>query len=171
MNGELWKLKEEKRQPFFNKTLVFALVSIFAMLVMCGVIYSVRTRAKPAAKPASVFDPTKPVGLRIFEGKTTFAVDPIQTIDLRLPCSGLLTISLTFPKGTTLSAFLLTAEGREKMKARENVAHVEGFDAKTSSGTYQQAAELSPGRYSLVLLDEGKSRSVVEVKAQLSDLK
>ncbi len=171
MNWELWKLKEEKRQPFFNKKRVFASGSIVVVLLICGVSYSVRARVKLPADPAPVFDPSKPRGLRIFEGKTTFAIDPIQTIDLRLPCSGLLTISLNFPKGATLTAFLVTAEEREKMKAREIFTHVEGFDVKTSSGTNQKAAELSPGRYSLVLLDESKSRSVVEVKAHLTDLK
>jgi hypothetical protein len=67
--------------------------------------------------------------------------------------------------------FLVSSEEREKMKARQIFAHVDGFDARTGSGTYQQAAQLPPGRYCLVLLDESKSRSVVEVSAHLGDLK
>lgn len=122
------------------------------------------------AQPQS-YAPNKPVGLKVFDGKTTFATRHMRTIDLRLPCSGLLTVNLNFPKGTTLCAFLVAPEEVEKMKAGQTFKHVEGFDAKTSSGSYQQAAEVDPGRYSLVLLDESMSRSVVEVRAHLSDLK
>ena len=67
--------------------------------------------------------------------------------------------------------FLVPPEEREKMKARQTFAHVEGFDAKTAAGSCQRAAQLPPGRYCLVLLDESASRSVVEVSAHLSDLK
>lgn len=172
MNGELWKLKDEKKDPLLNRKRLFALGGIIGMLLACGVAYySLSTRAKPPVDQAHVIDPGKPRGLGIFDGKTTFAVDPIQTIELRLPCSGLLTISLTCPDGALVNAFLVTAEERQKMEARETFAHVEGFDGRTGSGTYQQAKELSPGRYTLVLLDENRSRSVVSVKARLTDLK
>ena len=141
------------------------------MLLVCGVAFALVVRAKTSQNQPQAHDLNKPSGLKLFDGKVTFAVNSMQTVGLRLPCSGRLTISLTFPKGTTLCAFLVPPEELEKMKAHQTFKHVEGFDAKTTTGTYQQAAEVAPGRYSLVLLDESVSRSVVQVRANLSDLK
>ena len=153
------------------------LVGIVGMLLVCGAAFALVVRAKtsqPQTEPqlqAQAYDPNKPVGLKIFDGKVTFAVNSIRTVDLRLPCSGLLRVGATFPKGTTLCVFLVPPEDIEKMKTGQTFKHVEGFDAKTTTGSYEQAAEVAPGCYSLVLLDESKSRSVVDVRANLSDLK
>ena len=143
------------------------------MLLVCGVAFAFVVRAKTSQNQnqPQAYDPNKPVGVKLFDGKVTFAVNSMRTVDLRLPCSGLLTVSVTFPEGTALCVFLVPPEELEKMKARQTFKHVEGFDAKTTTGTYEQAAEVGPGRYSLVLLDESMSRSVVQVRANLSDLK
>lgn len=143
------------------------------MLLVCGVAFALvgRTKTSQNQPQPQAYDPNKPTGLKLFDGKVTFAVNSMQTVELRLPCSGLLTVSLTFPKGTALCAFLVPPEEVEKIKARQTFKHVEGFDAKTTSGSCQQAAEVAAGRYSLVLLDESMSRSVVQVRANLSDLK
>lgn len=171
MDGE-WKLREDA-PPVINRTRRLVLVGIFGMLLVCGVAFALVVRAKtsPNQPQPQARDLNKPSGLKLFDGKVTFAVNSMQTVALRLPCSGLLTISLTFPQGTTLCAFLVPPEELEKMKARQTFKHVEGFDAKTTTGSYQQAAEVAPGRYSLVLLDESVSRGVVQVRANLSDLK
>lgn len=168
----MWKLKEDPPPPpVIPRTRRLVFVGLFGVLLVGGVTFALLVRAKPSQNSAPAYDPGKPRGLKLFDAKVTFAVEPLQTVDLRLPCSGLLTINVTFPEKTTLLAFLVSGEEREKMKARQTFAHVEGFDARSGSGSYQQAAQLPPGRYSLVLLDESKSRSVVEVSAQLSDLK
>jgi hypothetical protein len=136
-----------------------------------GAAFALFARTKPSQSSAPAFNPNQPRGLKLFDAKVTFAIEPIQTVDLRLPCSGLLTINATFPEKTTLNAFLVSGEECEKMKAHQIFTHLDGFDARISSGNYHQAARLPAGRYSLVLLDESKSRSVVEVSAQLTDLK
>jgi hypothetical protein len=177
MNGE-WKLRDDAPPPVINRTrwLVFVGV-IFGMLLVCSVTFAlvVRTKASQSQLQPQTqtqpHDPNKPVGLKIFDGKATFAIKHMWTAELRLPCSGLLTVSLTFPKGTTLCAFLVPPEEIEKMKAGQTFKHVEGFDVKSTSGSCQQAGEVDPGRYSLVLLDESMSRSAVEVRAHLSNLK
>lgn len=174
MEGELWKLKDDAPPPGTNGARRLVLVGIVGILLACGGAGALLLRAKSSQNvtpPPPAQDPGKPRGLKLVDTKVTFAVGTIQTVDIRLPCSGLLTIKLTFPEGITISAFLVSPEEREKMKARQTFAHVDGFDAKTSSGSYQQAAELSPGRYCLVILDEGASRAVVGVNAQLTDLK
>jgi hypothetical protein len=172
MNGELWKLKDDAPPPpVINRTRRLVFVGLLGLLLIGGVTFALLVRAKPSQNPSPVYDPTKPRGLKLFDAKVTFAIEPIQTVDLRLPCSGLLTINVNFPEKTTLNVFLVSFEEREKMKARQIFAHLDGFDGRTSSGSYQQAAPLPPGRYCLVLLDESKSRTVVEVSAQLSDLK
>jgi hypothetical protein len=173
VDGE-WKLRDDAPPPpVFNRTRRFVLVGIFGMLLVCGVAFAFVVRAKTSRNQTQpqAYDPNKPSGLKLFDGKVTFAVNSMRTVDLRLPCSGLLTVSVTFPEGTALCVFLVPPEEIEKMKARQTFKHVEGFDAKTTSGSYQQAAEVAPGRYSLVLLDESMSRSVVEVRANLTDLK
>jgi len=141
------------------------------MLLVCGAAFALVVRAKTSQNQPAAYDSKKPSGLKLFDGQVTFAVNSIQTVELRLPCSGLLTVGLTFPKGTALCAFLVPPGEVEKIKAHQTFKHVEGFDARTTSGSYQQAAELAPGRYSLVLLDESMSRSVVQVRATLSGLK
>ena len=172
MNGELWKLKEDAPPPpVLSKTRRLVLFGLFGLLLIGGVTFALLVRGKPAQNPAPVYDPNKPRGLNLFDAKVTFAIEPMQTVDLRLPCSGLLTINVTFPEKTALNVFLVPPEDHEKIKTRQTFAHVDGFDARTSSGSYQQAAHLPAGRYTLVLLDESKSRSVVEVNARLSDLK
>lgn len=172
MDGD-WKLRSETPPPV-NKTRRLVLFGLLGLLFICGIggtAYGLVARMKAARKPpAPAHDPSKPQGLKLFDGKVTFALKPIQTVDLRLPCSGLLTINLTFPEGTTLCAFLVPPEEVEKIKARQTFKHVEGFDVKTSAGTCQQAAQVSSGRYCLVLLDDSVSRSVVQVRAQLTGL-
>ncbi len=179
MNGELWKLKEDNQKPVSSKAWLWAFAGIVGGLLIGAVGYRFFVLEKPTAEtapattpaPAAVYEPKRQHGLKLFEGKTTFAVHLMQTVDLRLPCSGLLTIDLKFAKGAGLCVFLLTEEERVKMKAGKTCAHVEGFDAKVSSGIYRQEAEVAPGRYTLVLLDENKSRGVVEINARLSNLK
>lgn len=178
MNGELWKLKDDTHKPVSSKAWLWSFAGIVGGLLMGAVGYRFLVLKKPTAEtapspvpaPAAVYEPGRQHGLKLFEGKATFAMHLMQMVDLRLPCSGLLTIDLKFQKGTSLCVFLLTEEERDKMKAGKTCAHVEGFDAKMSSGTYRQEAEVAPGRYTLVLLDENKSRGVVEVNARLSNL-
>jgi hypothetical protein len=167
MNGE-WKLRDDAPPSVLNGTRRLVLVGT---LLICGVAFALVVRAKTSQNQPHPYAPNKPSGLKLFDGRVTFAVNSIQTVELRLPCSGLLTVSLTFPKGTALCAFLVPPEELEKMKTRQTFKHVKGFDAKTTSGSCQQAAEVAPGRYSLVLVDESMSRSVVQVRAKLSDLK
>ena len=171
VNGELWKLREDAPPPTTNRTRRRLLVGIFGLLLTCGAALALVVRTRPPQNSPPVYDANKPRGLKLFDGKVTFAVESIQTVDIRLPCSGLLTINLTFPEQTTVNVFLVSSEEREKMKAHQTFAHVDGFDGSATSGIYRQAALLSPGRYCLVLLDESKSHSVVQVSAQLSDLK
>lgn len=171
MDGE-WKLRDDTPPPpVINKTRRLVLVGIFGILLVCGATFALVVRAKTSRNQPQAYDPNKPIGLKLFDGKVTFAVNSMRTVDLRLPCSGLLTVSVTFPKGNALCVFLVPPEEREKMKARQTIKHVEGFDARTTSGNYQQAAEVAPGLYTLVLLDESMSRGVVQVQANLSDLK
>jgi hypothetical protein len=170
MYGE-WKLRDDAPPSVINRTRRLVLVGVFGMLLICGVAFAVVVRAKTSQNQPHPYAPNKPSGLKLFDGRVTFAINSIQTVELRLPCSGLLTVSLTFPKGTALCAFLVPPEELEKMKTRQTFKHVEGFDAKTTSGSCQQAAEVAPGRYSLVLVDESMSRGVVQVRANLSDLK
>ena len=179
----MWKLKDDNHKPVSNKAWLWALIGIAGGLLMGALGYQflsgkklpAETAAAPTVlatpAPVTVYEPGKQHGLRLFEGKTTFAMHLLQTVDLRLPCSGLLTIDLKFAKGAGLCVFLLTEDERDKMKAGKTCTHVEGFDAKVSSGTYRQEAEVAPGRYTLVLLDENKSRGVVEINARLSNLK
>jgi hypothetical protein len=172
VNGELWKLKDDAPPaPVVNRTRRLVFVGLLGLLLICGVTFALLVRAKPSQNPSLAYDPNKPRGLRLFDAKITFIIEPLQTVDVRLPCSGLLTINLTFPEKTTLNVFLVSAEECEKMKARQVFAHIDGFDARPSSGSHQQAGRLPAGRYCLVLLDESKSRSVVAVNAHLSDLK
>jgi len=171
MDGELWKLRDDAPPPGGNRARRLVLVGVVGLLLVCGGAFVLLGRAKPSQNPAPALDLNKPRGLKLVERKITFAVGTIQTVDIRLPCSGLLTVNLSFPKGVVLSTFLVSQEEREKMLARQTFAHVEGFDARTSTGSYQQSAQLPPGRYCLVLLDENASRSVVEVNAHLGDLK
>lgn len=148
------------------------------MMLVCSVAVAlvvVRIKApqpKPQPQtPTQAYDPNKPGGLKLFDGKVAFVANSMQTVDLRLPCSGLLKVSFTCPKGSTICAFVVPREEFEKMKTRQTCKHVEGFDAKSANGNYQQAAEVAPGCYSLVLLDESMSHSVIQVRAQLTDLK
>ena len=179
MNGELWKLREDEPAPGISKTRrnVLVVVGLIGLLLICGGAGALVVRAKsarntPDARNApAARGPNEPRGLKLADMRVTFAAGVMQTVDLRLPCSGLLSIQLTFPKGTSLSVFLVPPEERGKLKAREICAHVDGFDDKTAAGSYQRAAQLPPGNYSLVLLDENKSRSVVQVNARLTDLR
>jgi hypothetical protein len=171
VNGE-WKLRGDvPPPPVINGTRRLVLVGIFGMLLVFGVAFALVVRARTSQNQPQAYDPNKPSGLKLFDGKVTFAVNSIQTVNLRLPCSGLLTVSLTFPKGTAVCAFLVPPDEVKRIKAHQTFKHVEGFDAKSTSGSHQQAAEIAPGRYSLVLLDESMSRSVVQVRVNLSGLK
>jgi hypothetical protein len=109
-------------------------------------------------------------GLKVLDKRVSFADRAIQTLDLRLLSSGLLSINLNFPKGTCLSVFLVPPEECAKMRTGKTFKHVPGFDARTTSGTYQRTAKLAAGSYAMVLLDESGSRSVVAVNAQLRTL-
>jgi hypothetical protein len=170
MYGE-WKLRDDAPAPVNNSTRRLVLVGLLGTLLVCSVAFALVVRAKTSQNQPQSYHPNKPSGLKLFDANVAFAVNSIETIELRLPCSGLLTVSLTFPKGNALCVFLVPPEEVEKMKARQTFKHVEAFDAKTTSGSYQQAAQIPSGRYCLVLLDESMSRGVVQVRAQLSDLK
>ena len=175
----MWKLREDEPAPGINKSrrTMLVVVGIVGLLLICGgagafVVRATLARAAPDARTVpDTRGPNEPHGLKLADMRVTFAVRVMQTVDLRLPCSGLLSIQLTFPKGTSLSVFLVPPEERGKLKAGEICAHVDGFDDKTSAGSYQRAVQLPPGNYSLVLLDENKSRCVVQVSARLTDLK
>ena len=171
MEAELWKLGEDKPTPGpkLRRTI---LVGIVGVLLICGGTGMLVVRAKSVKAAVRGSPPLHQAsGLKVIDKRVAFATGSIQIIDLRLPCSGFLTIHVTFPKETCLNVFLVPPEERAKVEAGKAFKHVPGFDAKTTSGTYLRTAQLPAGRYAMVLLDESGSRSVVQVSAHLSGLK
>jgi hypothetical protein len=173
VNGELWKLGKDEPAPRANRGRRLVIVGIIGLLLICGGTGMLIVRVKSSRNAAAVRGqgPQERPGLRILDTKVPFAAGTIQKVDLRLPCSGLLSLNVTFPKETCLSVFLVPPEELAKMETGQTFKHVPGLDAKTTSGSYRRAAKLPAGRYSLVLLDESGSRSAVDVKAHLGDLK
>jgi hypothetical protein len=174
VEGELWKLKEDQPAAAAaagpRRARRIVLVGIIGLLLLlCTGAGALVARGKISLKGTPPKPPHR--GLNLVDRKLLFSTGIIQTVDIRIPCSGLLTIDVKFPKGSCLNVFLVSPEERVKMDARQTFRHVHGFDAKTTSGNYQRTAELPPGRYCMVILDESGSRSIVEVKAHLGNLK
>lgn len=149
------------------------MVGIVGVLLTCGGagILVVRANSARKAAPSEAKRLHQTSGLKVLDKKVSFAAGTIQTLDLRLPCSGLLSINVNFPKETCVNVFLVPPEECAKMRTGKTFKHVPGFDAKTTSGSYQRTARLPAGNYAIVLLDESGSRSVVTVNAHLNALK
>jgi len=149
------------------------LLGVVGVLLICGGAGVLVVRVKASRKAVAVRGRGEHQlpGVKLVDKKVVFATGTVQTVDLRLPCSGLLSIDVAFPKENCLSVFLVPPEERAKMDAGETFTHVVGFDAKTTSGSYRRTARLPGGAYRLFLLNESGSRYVVDVNAHLSDLK
>ena len=175
MEGELWKLREDedKPAPSANRGRRLVLVGIVGLLLICGGagVLVVRMKASRNAVAVRGRGEHQLPGVKLVEKKVVFATGTIQTVDLRLPCSGQLSIDLTFPKENCLSVFLVPPGERAKMDAGQTFTHVPGLDDKTCSGSYRRTVRLPGGAYRLFLFDESGSRFVVDVNAHLSDLK
>jgi hypothetical protein len=175
VEGELWKLGEDKQSPRRERPkLVW--VGIVGFVLICAATGMLVARAKSVKAAGNAAARGTPAvhlssGLKVIDKRVAFATGTIQALDLQLPCSGSLSISVSFPKETCVSVFLVPPEERAKMQAGKAFKHVPGFDAKTTSGTYLRSAQLPAGRYAMVLLDESGSRSVVQVNAHLRGLK
>jgi hypothetical protein len=113
MNGELWKLKDDTHKTASSKAWLWSFAGVVGGLLMGAVGYRFLVLKKPTAEtppipapaPAAVYEPGRQQGLKLFEGKTTFAMHLMQMVDLRLPCSGLLTIDLKFQKERASASF------------------------------------------------------------------
>lgn len=173
VEGELWKLREDNPVPSKNRGRRLVLVGIVGLVLICGGAGLVVVLVKASRKAVAVSGRGEHQlpGVKLFDKKVVFASGTVQTVDLRLPCSGLLSINLTFPEGNCLSVFLVPPEERAKMDAGQTFTHVTGLDARTTSGRYRRGARLPGGAYRLFLLNESGSRCVVDVNAHLSDLK
>jgi len=173
VEGELWKLRENNPAPSTNRGRRLVLLGIVGVLLICGGAGVLVVRVKASRKAVAVRGRGEHQlpGVKLVDKKVVFATGTVQTVDLRLPCSGLLSINLTFPEGNCLSVFLVPPEQRAKMDAGQTFKHVAGLDARTTSGSYRRTARLPGGAYRLFLLDESGSRCVVDVKANLSALK
>jgi hypothetical protein len=164
---------EQKPKKFFDpKANLKALVRIAVIIaiVVVGIWLVIRFSAgeKAASRVTSTILRQR---IELANTIVDLPATSFRTVNLSLPYSGTLSIDLTVRKGNDISVYLVTPDQIDKLKAKQKIQFIQGFDAEKTK-SYRRSGRIPAGNYNLVLLDStlgilSQRSSDVQVTAKL----